>query len=136
MSSTNHVFAAVGVAIVACGSVAFMPLGKAPVGKTIVVKMIDKSPTEFTYEPAQVTANPGDVVQFVQVSATPHNVDFRETPAGADLGAAKTGEYMLTPNQKYELRIDARFKAGNYKFVCTPHEALGMKGSLTIVSGK
>lgn len=136
MRSFYRPLAVIGVAIAALGSFAFVPFGKVPVGKTIVVKMIDKSPTEFTFEPLLVTASPGDVVQFIQTSATPHNVEFKETPAGADLGEAKSGAYMVAPNQKYEIQIDARFKSGSYRFVCVPHETLGMKGSLTIVSGK
>lgn len=135
MSPSRLVVSAVALAAV-CGSLAFMPLHRAPVGKTIVVRMIDKSPTEFAYEPATITASVGDVVQFVQTTATPHNVDFRETPSGAELGAARTGEFMLAPEQKYELRIDDRFKAGAYRFVCTPHELLGMKGTLTVIPAK
>ena len=136
MPRLNRVLAGLAALCVVAGSLAFAPATNAPAGKTIVVKMIDKSATEFAFEPSLITANPGDVVQFVQTTATPHNVEFRETPTGTDLGTAKTGEYMLTPNQKYELQIDTRFKAGGYKFVCAPHEAMGMKGSLTIVTGK
>lgn len=136
MPNIHRLLAVTGVAIAAVGSIAFLPFGSAPVGKTIVVKMVDKSATEFTFEPSVVTASPGDVVQFVQMTATPHNVEFKETPAGADLGEAKSGAYMVAPNQKYELQIDSRFKSGSYRFVCIPHETLGMKGSLTIVSAK
>lgn len=102
--------------------------------KVVVVKMIDKSATEFTFEPSQVSVHPGDVLRFVQTSATPHNVEFREVPAGADLGATKTSQYLTAPDQKLEIQIDKHFVTGTYRFVCIPHEAMGMKGSLTITT--
>lgn len=136
MIAPARLLVVVVASVAVAGSLALAPLHRAPVGKTHVVRMIDKSPTEFAYEPASVTASVGDVIQFVQTTATPHNVDFREAPNGADLGTAKTGEFMLAPEQKYELRIDERFRAGSYRFVCTPHELLGMKGTLTVVAAK
>lgn len=101
-------------------------------GKVIVVKMVDVSPTAYKYEPAAVTAQPGDTVRFTQGGAMPHNVDFKATPAGATLGAAKTGKFLTKAGETYDLVIDARFPAGAYQFACTPHEALGMKGTLTV----
>lgn len=104
-------------------------------GKVVTVKMVDVSATQFKFEPAEFGASAGDTVRFVQATATPHNVDFRNTPAGANLGAAKMGPFLLTSGQTYDLVLDARFPAGAYQFVCTPHEMLGMKGVLT-VAGK
>ncbi len=103
-----------------------------PAGKVIVIQMVDVSPTAYKYEPAVVTAQPGDTLRFTQGGAMPHNVDFKATPAGASLGAAKTGKFLTKAGETYDLVIDARFPAGAYQFACTPHEALGMKGTLTV----
>ncbi|HEX4936567.1 MAG TPA: plastocyanin/azurin family copper-binding protein [Gemmatimonadaceae bacterium] len=102
--------------------------------KTVVVKMIDKSATEFAFEPSAVSVKAGDVVQFLQTGATPHNIEFRETPAGVDLGTQKASPYLTTPNQKYEIAIDRKFAKGTYRFTCLPHEALGMNGQLTVTA--
>ena len=99
---------------------------------TVVVKMVDKSATEFVFEPANIEVKPGDVVQFVQTGVMPHNVAFREVPEGTNLGGAKEGPYVMQPNERYELVIDDRFAKGLHNFVCTPHEAMGMKGTLTV----
>ena len=54
------------------------------------------------------------------------------TGAGAKLGAAATGPYLTAKGQTYDLVIDARFTEGRYEFVCEPHEAIGMKGTLVV----
>ena len=104
--------------------------------KLVVVKAADVSATEFKWSPGDITANPGDTIRFEQTTATPHNVEFRETPAGVDLGASKMGPFLVAPGDHYDLVIDGRFKAGVYKFVCTPHESMGMKGTITVAGGK
>ncbi len=107
---------------------------RASAPKLVVVKMVDVSATEFRFEPAAVTVSPGDTLRFVQTTATPHNVDFRATPEGAVLGPAKMGPFLTAVGQQYDLVIDARFPAGTYQFVCTPHEMMGMKGSFTVAA--
>jgi plastocyanin len=119
-------------------SLALVPLalptsGPRPVAaKAVVVKMIDVSATAFKYDPATVTVSPGDTLRFTQTGKTPHNVDFKATPTGVDLGPAKMGPFLTSPEQTYDLVLDARFPAGVYQFACTPHEMLGMKGSFTV----
>lgn len=113
-----------------------VPPRVAPAPKVVVVKATDVSATEFKWVPADIAGNPGDTVRFEQTTATPHNVEFRETPAGVDLGSAKMGPFLVAAGDHYDLVIDARFKPGAYTFVCTPHESMGMKGSLTVTGGK
>ena len=105
-----------------------------PLPKVVIVRMIDKSLIEFTFEPSTIAVRPGDIVQFVQTGTTPHNIEFRQMPTGVDLGAIKTSPYLAIPNQKYEITIDKKFVKGTYSFVCIPHESMGMKGSLTITT--
>ncbi|MBK6424413.1 MAG: cupredoxin domain-containing protein [Gemmatimonadetes bacterium] len=106
--------------------------GDPPAGRVIVVKMTDVSATEYRYEPASVTVTAGDTVRFTQTGVMPHNVDFKAAPPAATLGVAKTGPFLTKAGQTYDLVIDGRFPAGAYQFACTPHEALGMKGTLTV----
>ena len=64
----------------------FVARAQASTGRTIVVKMVDKSATKFAFEPATIQARPGDVIRFIQTGNNPHNVDFKSTPAGVELG--------------------------------------------------
>lgn len=91
----------------------------------IVVKLVDKSATEFAFEPAEVVVKPGDIIRWEQTTATPHNIDVREGPK-----AGFVSDYLLTTGQTFELAID--WPAGDYKYVCTPHEFMGMIGKITV----
>lgn len=113
--------------------------------RTVIVKMLD-----FEYEPATVTVQYGDVVRFVQETSTPHNVEFRQYPEGSALARAsrsslrlastratdpptpRMGPFLVAKGQTYEIVIDAQFARGVHKYVCTPHETLGMKGTILI----
>lgn len=103
-----------------------------PPGKVILVKLVDVSATQYKFEPAAIIASPGDTVRFEQTTPMPHNVDFREVPAATKLGDGKAGPFLTSPGEKYDVVIDGRFAAGIHNFVCTPHEAMGMKGTLTV----
>lgn len=96
------------------------------------VEMVDISPTEFAFQPAEIRARPGDVVRFVQVGMMPHNVEFREVPEGARLDDVKMGPFLLQKEETYDIVVDERFVPGTYPFLCTPHEMLGMKGTLIV----
>lgn len=125
--------AAVGLAIASLTSVAPGTDTTAPTtGKVIEVKMVDISATEFAFSPAKITVRAGDVVRFTQTKVNGHNVEFKTMPAGVDLGDARMGPFMMTAEQVYEVKIDARFKPGAYGYVCTPHELMGMKGEIVV----
>lgn len=101
-------------------------------GDVVVVRMVDKSATEFVFEPADITVTPGQTVRFVQTGAMPHNVEFRDLPSGTNLGAAAMGPFLLMAGETYEVTIDDRFAPGTHKYVCTPHEIMGMVGTITV----
>ena len=94
--------------------------------------MGEKTVGHFAFDPALVVAQHGDTERFVQNSAAPHNVAFRNPPKGAKLGAAMTGPYVIPRGKTYDLVIDARFVNGSYAFVCDPHESVGMRGTLKV----
>ena len=88
--------------------------------------------TPYTFEPANVAAIRGDTLRFVEEEAVPHNVHFKTHPGGAKLGSLAVSPYLTNKGQAYDIVIDGRFTDGKYEFVCDPHEALGMRGTLTV----
>ena len=94
-----------------------------------VVKMVDISTTEFAFEPAEITVKPGDVIRWEQTVVTPHNVEFREGPF-----AGTMSEFLMTPGQTYEFTIAPGTAPGSFKYLCTPHELMGMVGTITVVA--
>jgi len=82
------------------------------------------------------------VIRFHNVSGGPHNVSFwaDSIPAGAadalkagmpDQMAPLEGSLLTEPNAVYTVNF-AKAPAGEYKYYCLPHLALGMKGKLTV----
>lgn len=102
---------------------------------TIVVKLIERGGAmPYAFEPAEIFAQRGDTVVFVEAAGAIHDVHFTVLARGAKLGAAATSPYFTSKGQTYQLVIDQRFAEGTYEYVCEPHEALGMKGTLVVKS--
>jgi plastocyanin len=125
------------------------PAGEAPAGgaapaaggKTHDVNMVLEGST-YKFVPDQLTIKSGDVVRYHNVSGGPHNVSFwsDSIPSGAaealkagmpDQMAPLEGSLLTEPNGVYTVNF-AKAPAGEYKFYCLPHLALGMKGKLTV----
>ncbi len=100
--------------------------------EVVTVKMIDKSATEYVFEPAEITVAPGTIVRFELTGVTPHNVEFKDVPKGTNLGDAQFGPFLITTGQVYEITIDERFAPGKHEYVCTPHEMMGMTGVIIV----
>lgn len=119
-----------------------MAAAPAATGATIDVSM-ELVGSTYKYDPATITAKAGDVIKFHNKSGGPHNVAFDAAgiPSGsqaavdAALGASKmgplTGALLVEPDAIFTFST-AGLPAGTYNFHCTPHQALGMKGVLTI----
>ncbi len=99
----------------------------------VVVKMIDQSTAVWRFEPADITVRAGDVIRFVQEDIVPHNVEFKSFPTEAEIEEISMGRFLLTKGDVYEIKVDGRFEKGLYKYVCTPHEPLGMVATITVV---
>jgi plastocyanin len=110
-------------------------------GTTHDVNMVLEG-SSYKYVPDQLTIKSGDVVRFHNVSGGPHNVSFwaDSIPAGAaealkagmpDQMAPLEGSLLTEPNAVYTVNF-AKAPAGEYKFYCLPHLALGMKAKLTV----
>lgn len=98
-----------------------------PTGAVIEVKMLTDDLGNNRFEPEHVTAKKGDVIRFVLGTGV-HNFHFIEGPAGATL--PPVGQYLQLPGQTEDLVVD--LPAGDYKYQCDPHAALGMVGELTV----
>lgn len=94
----------------------------------------------YRFEPADLTIKAGDGVRWVFVSGGPHNVAFQNVAADAKAQLSANMPNQLTdlsspmflnPNEKYEMSF-AGVKAGKYDYVCTPHLANNMRGSITV----
>ncbi len=105
------------------------PAGAA--GDTITIRMVtDQSGAAGHFDPAKVTAKPGDVLHFVSDGGAAHNVDF---PAAENAGAAglpAPSTYAVAADQAVDVPVT--FAPGTYRFQCDPHVATGMKGELTV----
>lgn len=121
----------------AAGAVAAAPA----TGATHEVKMIGDA-TGYKFEPANITIKQGDAVKFIMVTGGPHNVAFlnlTDATVKAQLNANMPGQHMaedsspllMQPNEPYTISF-AGIPAGKYDFDCTPHAAMGMKGSITV----
>jgi plastocyanin len=110
-------------------------------GKTVTVNMVGDA-KGYRFEPSSITIKAGDGVKWVNVSGGPHNVTFwpDSIPSGAAAVLGKnmaqttaplTGPLLITPNQTYIVSF-AGAPTGTYHFYCTPHLALGMKGTITV----
>jgi plastocyanin len=127
----------------AAGDTAPAAGGAAPAGggTTHDVNMVLEG-SSYKYVPDQLTIKSGDVVRFHNVSGGPHNVSFwaDSIPGGAaevlkagmpDQMAPLEGSLLTEVNAIYTVNF-AKAPAGEYKFYCLPHLALGMRGKLTV----
>jgi plastocyanin len=110
-------------------------------GTTHEVKMIGDA-QGYRFDPANITIKQGDGVKWVMVSGGPHNVAFDPAAIPADAKAQlsanmpnQMGELSSpmfnTPNENYTISF-ANVKPGTYNYHCTPHLAMGMKGTITV----
>lgn len=113
----------------------------AATGATHEIKMIgdDKG---YRFDPADITIKSGDAVKFTVVTGGPHNVAFDPATVPADSKAQldanmdqKMSELsspmLMNPNESYTISFGG-VKPGVYPFHCTPHLAMGMKGTITV----
>lgn len=121
----------------AAGAVAAAPA----TGTTHEVKMIGDA-KGYRFEPADITIKQGDAVKFIMVTGGPHNVAFlnlTDPTTKAQINANMPGQHMaedsspllMQPNEAYTISF-AKIPAGKYDYDCTPHAAMGMKGTITV----
>ncbi|HYC52714.1 MAG TPA: plastocyanin/azurin family copper-binding protein [Gemmatimonadaceae bacterium] len=94
----------------------------------------------YRFEPTDATVKVGDGVRWTMISGPPHNVQFQNVAADAktQLSANMPNQLtdlssplLLNNNEKYEMSF-AGVKPGKYEYICTPHLANNMRGSITV----
>lgn len=108
------------------------PIDPAAGGKVVEITMTSDDKGNY-FTPAEVEANPGDVLRYKLVLGV-HNVNFL-----ADSNAGKTGlppvsALLQLPGQTHDIAVS--LAEGTYYFQCDPHAALGMRGHLKVVAKK
>lgn len=92
--------------------------------ETIQVKM-GSDTSQLVFDPNDITASPGDTIEFVVNQMAPHNIVF-----DSDALKASNDQLMFAPGDKSTVTVpDA---PGTYNFYCTPHRGAGMVGKLTV----
>jgi len=80
------------------------------------------------FDPADVTIAPGETVHWVWDSPN-HNIAPQSTPDGAEWeGYPEISEAGTEYSHTFET-------TGTYEYVCEPHAAAGMEGSVTVQEG-
>ena len=108
----------------------------------VVTLEVDSDRDEYSFNPATVTARPGDVLVFRLTNGAPHSVVFEGAgltrTAKEALNAAmprRSGDLsspLLTENgTEYRVTVPA-LPAGTYRFFCLPHRAYDMRGELRV----
>ena len=124
------------------GAAVAAPGNAAPItGTTHEVKMVGDPATGYKFVPENLTIKAGDGVKWTMVSGGPHNVSFQNVAAGAkaqlvanmpnqEMGELSSKMYM-NANEGFTMSF-GNVAAGKYDYVCTPHIAMNMKGSVTV----
>lgn len=76
---------------------------------------------QFQFAPSTTTVKVGQVVLWTNQGTSVHNVTFQSGPASD----------TMNHGDKFELRFT---KPGSYSYVCTFHQAQGMKGTITVTA--
>ena len=141
-NTTTDTAAAASAATPAASGTATTPGTAAQItGTTHEVRMVGDE-KGYRFEPAELTVKQGDGVKFIMVSGGPHNVAFDPATVPADSKeqlkanmpnqmAELSSPMFMNPNESYTISF-ANIKAGQYPYVCTPHLAMGMKGTITV----
>jgi plastocyanin len=105
------------------------------------IRMVASGKGEFRFDPASVTARPGDVLLFRAVDGGPHSVVFEEkglSPADRarlnDAMPRRAGELsspLLTNGTEYRVVVPP-MRVGTYYFYCLPHKAYDMRGEVVV----
>ena len=111
-------------------------------GQTHEVKMVGDASGSYRFDPAEITAKPGDGIKFVFVSSGPHNVAFDPATVPAEFKAVMMGnmpeqngelasKMLMTAGETYTISLGG-VAPGTYEFHCTPHIAMNMKGKIIV----
>lgn len=110
---------------------------------THVVRLeADSDKGEYAFQPATITASPGDVLVFRLVNGAPHSVVFEGKGLSAaahralntampDRSADLSSPLLTENGAEYRMRVPA-LPAGTYRYFCLPHRAYDMRGEVRV----
>lgn len=90
---------------------------------TVTVSTVGNS-----FTPEELVINAGDSVEF-SLGATHNAVEVSESDYSANKSTAKSGGFSVGFGGSETVTFD---EPGTYYYVCAPHVALGMKGTITV----
>lgn len=118
-----------------------IPGSPAPITGSIIEVRLVGDARGYRFEPAQITARPGDAVKFVVISGGPHEIafDLGVVPEASrqqlqfNMPNATEGRspLLVAPQEAYTVSLGA-LAPGTYPFVSTPRLPQGMKGEIRI----
>jgi len=123
--SDPHVFAAsLVLALLAAAS----PAAAQTAATGAVIKMMDT----FEFDPSAVTIHAGEAVEWHNASRFKHTVTADPKLGGAVLpaGAQPFASSELLPGGSFRQVFAV---PGKYRYFCTPHEGIGMTGTVTVL---
>lgn len=110
------------------------------VGSIIEVQLIGDA-RGYRFEPAQITARPGDAVKFVVMSGGPHEISFdlaavpeasrQQLQFNMPNSTDGRSPLLVAPQEAYTVSLGG-LAPGSYPFVSTPRLPQGMKGEIRI----
>ncbi len=101
----------------------------------------DAAQDEYSYDPATVTAKPGDAIVFRVEGDGKHAISFEKNIPAAAREALNRGMPnrvgdlsgpLLSKGQEYRVTLPRNLPAGRYRFFCLPHRAYDEVGWLVV----
>jgi plastocyanin len=128
-------------ALVVLGALIFTAPSSWANGEPHVVRMIGDA-SGYRFEPATITIASGESVVFEVASGAPHSVAFDTAAVSPHVARVLStqmqhttgllsGPLLLQSKERYVVSF-AGVPAGTYPFVCLPHFALQMKGTVIV----
>lgn len=113
---------------VALAVLAAMPAAAQQGATGASVKMLDS----FEFEPRAVTIHAGEAVEWHNASHFKHSVTADPKLGSAALpdGAPPFASGELQPGESFREVLSV---PGKYRYFCTPHEGIGMTGTITVL---
>ncbi|MBY0370922.1 cupredoxin domain-containing protein [bacterium] len=100
--------------------------------KTVQVQIVSMG-----FSPKQIQIEQGDTVEFVNTARIPHTVTADPSLAAnaanvvLPVGAAAFDSGSLQSGETFSHTFDV---AGDYQYICRPHERMGMMGRIAVMT--
>lgn len=107
-------------------------------GEVHLVRLVQRGDS-YSFDPAELTIAPGEVVRFVMTGSQPESIAFDPATAAPEIAQfiqahrLDRGVLLTDPGQAYDVSFrDAPL--GSYPFQSVPHGGSGMRGTIVVSS--